>query len=263
MAILHGSWLLNNEKSGLFIWGETWRKIGAIDIVESEIIPHNPLAMTEAELNTFLNSLQQSGKLHWQLPETAEIKQKTKKTRSSSKTTAAALPTEILSIQRQVRAIALPTKISESNANIMPQHSAAALEEPAQIDEIYLYPWQVEGYLLNPQATFVFLQSLPLNSTEADFFVGSDLRFWSHLSRWSLDLLARCKFLPALERQSDGSAIAKWQPLLDSSTDILRLATFSKQMPTACRMYQSKEGTTRILTRIHGSRIEKKVEVRI
>ncbi|MEG4998009.1 DEAD/DEAH box helicase [Microcoleus sp. B4-D4] len=243
MAILHGSWLLNNEKSGLFIWGETWRKIGAIDIVESEMIPHNPLAMTEAELNTVLNSLQQSGKLNWQLPETAEIKQKTKKTRSSSKTTAAALPTEILSIQRQVRAIALPTKISESNATIMPQHSAAALEEPAQIDEIYLYPWQVEGYLLNPQATFVFLQSLPLNSTEADFFVGSDLRFWSHLSRWSLDLLARCKFLPALERQCDGSAIAKWQPLLDSSTDILRLATFSKQMPTACRTYQKEEGS--------------------
>ncbi|MEG5058985.1 DEAD/DEAH box helicase [Microcoleus sp. A2-C5] len=243
MAILHGSWLLNNEKSGLFIWGETWRKVGAIDIVESEISPQHPLAMTEAELNTFLNSLQQSGKLHWQLPETAEIKQKTKKTRSSSKTAAAALPTENLSVMRQVRAIALPTKISESNATIMPQHSAAALEEPAQIDEIYLYPWQVEGYLLNPQAAFIFLQSLPLNSTEADSFVGSDLRFWSHLARWSLDLLARCKFLPALEAQSDGSAIAKWQPLLDSSTDILRLATFSKQMPTACRMYQKEEGS--------------------
>jgi hypothetical protein len=123
----------------------------------------------------------------------------------------------------------------------MPQHSAAALEEPAQTEEIYLYPWQVEGFCLNPQAAFVFLQSLPLNSTEPDSFVGSDLRFWSHIARWSLDLLARCKFLPGLEKQSDGSAIAKWQPLLDSSTDILRLGTFVKQMPTACRTYQKKE----------------------
>jgi len=241
MAILHGSWLLENEKSGLFIWGEIWRKIGAIDIVESAISLQHPLAMTEAEFKIFLSSLQQSGKLNWQLPETAEIQEKSKKTRRPAKTTTAALPTENLSVLRQVRAIALPTKISESNATIMPQHSAAALEEPAQIDEIYLYPWQVEGYLLNPQAAFIFLQSLPLNTTEADSFVGSDLRFWSHLARWSLDLLARCKFLPALEAQSDGSAIAKWQPLLDSSTDILRLATFSKQMPTACRMYQKKE----------------------
>jgi len=243
MAILHGSWLLEKEKTGLFIWGETWRKIGAIDTVESGMNLHHPLAMTEAELKTFLTSLQQSGKLNWQLPETAEIQEKSKKTRRSTQTKNAAIPTENLSIQRQVRAIALPTQISESNANLMPQHSAAALEEPAQTEDIYLYPWQVEGFCLNPQAAFVFLQSLPLNSTEPDSFVGSDLRFWSHVARWSLDLLARCKFLPGLEKQSDGSAIAKWQPLLDSSTDTLRLATFVKQMPTACRTYQSKEGS--------------------
>ncbi|NQE37404.1 DEAD/DEAH box helicase [Microcoleus asticus] len=243
MAILHGSWQVENDNSCLFIWGETWRKIGAIDTLESGInLPH-PLAMTEAEFKTFLNSLQQSGKLNWQLPETAETPpEKSKKTRRSPKTqNAAEIPAQNSSIQREIRAIALPTKISESNANLMPQHSAAALEESAKTEETYLYPWQVEGFCLNPQAAFVLLQSLPLNSTEPDSFVGSDLRFWSHIARWSLDLLARCKFLPGLEKQSDGSAIAKWQPLLDSSTDILRLATFVKQMPTACRTYQSKE----------------------
>jgi len=242
MAILHGSWLLENEKTGLFIWGETWRKIGAIPTLESGInLPH-PLAMTEAEFKTFLNSLQQSGKLNWQLPETAETPpEKSKKTRISPKTKNAEITAPDSSIKREIRAIALPTQISESNTNLMPQHSAAALEESAQTEEIYLYPWQVEGFCLNPQTAFVFLQSLPLNSTEPDSFVGSDLRFWSHIARWSLDLLARCKFLPGLEKQSDGSAIAKWQPLLDSSTDILRLATFVKQMPTACRTYQSKE----------------------
>ncbi|MEG4278284.1 DEAD/DEAH box helicase [Microcoleus sp. MON1_C1] len=241
MAILHGSWLLDNEKSCLFIWGETWRKFGAIDTTAGINLQH-PLAMTEAEFKTFLNSLQQSGKLDWQLPETAENQpEKSKKTRRSPKSQNAEIPPPNSSIKREIRAIALPTQISESNANLMPQHSAAALEEPAKTEEIYLYPWQVEGFCLNPQAAFVFLQSLPLNSTEPDSFVGSDLRFWSHIARWSLDLLARCKFLPGLEKQSDGSAIAKWQPLLDSSTDTLRLATFVKQMPTACRTYQSKE----------------------
>ncbi|MEG4405980.1 DEAD/DEAH box helicase [Microcoleus sp. MON2_D5] len=241
MAILHGSWLLDNEKSCLFIWGETWRKLGAIDTTAGINIQH-PLAMTEAEFKTFLNSLQQSGKLDWQLPETAENQpEKSKKTRRSPKTQNAEITAPNSSIQREIRAIALPTQISESNANLMPQHSAAALEEPAKTEDLYLYPWQVEGLCLNPQAAFVFLQSLPLNSTEPDSFVGSDLRFWSHIARWSLDLLARCKFLPGLEKQSDGSAIAKWQPLLDSSTDTLRLATFVKQMPTACRTYQSKE----------------------
>ncbi|MEG3844170.1 helicase, partial [Microcoleus sp. herbarium14] len=241
MAVLHGSWILDTQDTGLFIWGETWRKIGAIETIESGINLHHPLAMTEAELKTFLTSLQQSGKLNWQLPETAEIQEKSQKTRRSPQTQNAAIPTKNLSIKRQIRAIALPTQISESNQTLMPQHSAAALDEPAQTEEIYLYPWQIEGYFLKPQAAFVFLQSLPLNSTEPDSFVGSDLRFWSHIARWSLDLLARCKFLPALEIQSDGSTVAKWQPLLDSSTDKLRLATFAKQIPTACRAYQEKE----------------------
>jgi Superfamily II DNA/RNA helicases, SNF2 family len=251
MAILHGSWLLDTEDKGLFIWGETWRKIEAIDTIESGMNLRLPLAMTEAELKTFLTSLQQSGKLNWQFPETAlrlssvtaeSPQEKGKKIRRSAKTKNPELTAENSSIRREIRAIALPTQISESNINlVMPQHSAAALSSPAKTEDIYLYPWQVEGFCLNPQAAFIFLQALPLNSTEADFFVGSDLRFWSYIARWSLDLLARCKFLPALEIQSDGSAIAKWQPLLDSSTDQLRLATFSKQMPTACRTYQGQE----------------------
>ena len=244
MAILHGSWLVDpQEESCLFIWGETWRKIGAIETIESGMILRHPLAMTESELKTFLTSLQQSGKLNWQLPETAEpAQEKSPKTRRSPKTATAQVVPKISSVRKDIRAIALPTQISASNPNlVMPQHSAAALSEPAKIEDIYLYPWEIEGFCLNPQAAFVFLQALPLNSTATDSFVGSDLRFWSHVSRWSLDLLARCKFLPGLEKQSDGLVIAKWQPLLDSSTDQLRLATFVKQMPTVCRTYQGKE----------------------
>mgnify|MGYP000140770182 FL=1 len=244
MAILHGSWLVDpQEESCLFIWGETWRKIGAIETIESGMILRHPLAMTESELKTFLTSLQQSGKLNWQLPETAEpAQEKSPKTRRSPKTATAQVVPKISSVRKDIRAIALPTQISASNPNlVMPQHSATALSEPAKIEDIYLYPWEVEGFCLNPQTAFVFLQALPLNSTATDSFVGSDLRFWSHVSRWSLDLLARCKFLPGLEKQSDGLVIAKWQPLLDSSTDQLRLATFVKQMPTVCRTYQGKE----------------------
>jgi SNF2 family DNA or RNA helicase len=244
MAILHGSWLVDpQEESCLFIWGETWRKIEPIQTLESGKILRHPLAMTESELKTFLTSLQQSAKLNWQLPEAAEITQeKAKKTRRSPKTATAQVIPKISSVRKDIRAIALPTQISASNPNlVMPQHSALALSEPAKIEDIYLYPWEVEGFCLNPQTAFVFLQALPLNSTATDSFVGSDLRFWSHVSRWSLDLLARCKFLPGLEKQSDGLVIAKWQPLLDSSTDQLRLATFVKQMPTVCRTYQGKE----------------------
>ncbi len=250
MAFLHGSWTIDSPESCLFIWGEVWRKIEAIDTIESGMNLRHPLAMTESELKTFLTSLQQSGQLNWALLDTTEIpEEKGKKTRRSSsrasvtaKTATVQILTKNLSVRQEIRAIALPTQISSSNTNlVMAQHSFAALSEPATTEEIYLYPWQVEGFCLNPEAAFMFLQALPLNSTEADSFVGSDLRFWSHMARWNLDLLARCKFLPGLEKQSDGSAMAKWQPLLDSSIDQFRLATFVKQMPTACRTYQGKE----------------------
>jgi SNF2 family DNA or RNA helicase len=242
MAILHGSWLLGKTEGSLFIWGETWRKIGAIDFQDSKVNPHNPFAMSEAELKNFLASLQQSGQLKWQMPETAETnKKRARSTKTKNPETPQNLPAN-----EQIRSIALPTQISESNSTLMPLHSAAAPDETVKTEEIYLYPWQVEGICLNCKAAFDFLQSLPLNSTETDSFIGADLRFWTHIARWSLDLLARCKFLPALEKQLDGSAIAKWQPLLDSSTDAVRFANFVKQMPTACRTYQQADSITDI-----------------
>src|SRR4028118_1789681 len=105
MAILHGSWLLENENSCLFIWGETWRKVGAINTLESGINLLHPLAMTEAEFKTFLNSLQQSGKLNWQLPETAETPpEKSKKTRSSPQSQNAEITASNSSIKKEIRA---------------------------------------------------------------------------------------------------------------------------------------------------------------
>ncbi|WP_341733275.1 SNF2-related protein [Microcoleus sp. EPA2] len=249
MAILHGSWIINESESCLFIWAETWRKIEPIDTIELGMNLRFPLAMSESELKSFLISLHQSGKLNWLLPETslrlssvtAETPQeKGKKNRRSAKNHNPEVTAKNSSIRHEIQAIALPTQISTSNINlVLAQHSAATFAGQNN-DNLFIFPWEIEGLCLNPEAAFIFLQTLPLNSTETDSFVGSDLRFWSYISRWTLDLLARCKFLPALDIQSDGSAIAKWQPLLDSSTDQLRLATFSKQMPTACRTYQGK-----------------------
>jgi hypothetical protein len=61
------------------------------------------------------------------------------------------------------------------------------------------------------------------------------LRFWSHIARWSLDLLARNKFLPSLEADSNNSFIPSWQPLIDSATDRGRLYKFAREMPISCR----------------------------
>ncbi len=122
---------------------------------------------------------------------------------------------------------------------IVPQHSAAAAGDR----DLFLHPWQVEGLCLDPVAAMAFLNSLPLGAVTADdSFLGSDLRFWSHVARWSLDLLARSKFLPGLE-SVDSMTVARWQPLLDSAVDQVRLKHFADRMPIVCRLYQQEADT--------------------
>jgi SNF2 family DNA or RNA helicase len=207
MALLHGSWLLQpylqnqSIQSGrLLIWGEVWRRITP-DLLPSDAaqgaiaLPH-PLALARAELVDFFKSLPLADSV-------------------------GANPTW------QTQTIALPSqKSSELSGAIVPHHSAAETFPEAT----FLHPWQVEGMVLEPMAAIALLNALPLGSANGDdAWLSADLRFWSHMARWSLDLLARSKFLPML---------TYWQPLLDSEVDRTRLQHFSQQMPAIARCYQ-------------------------
>ncbi|MEQ9356518.1 DEAD/DEAH box helicase [Coleofasciculus chthonoplastes] len=220
MAILHGSWITGESDSYLFIWGEQWRPLASVDsAANSDIFPH-PFAMTQTELSEFLRDRGLT------LPESG--------TGKSDRDTESA----IASWQSQV--FVLPTHPAGAKTPAYPILSAQLPTEDSS--SLELHQWQVTGYRLTPSTALPFLQSLPLGGFNvADNYVGSDLRFWTHVYRWSLDLLTRCKFLPGLYRQPDGEAIAYWQPLLDSATDQTRLAEFTQSMPLACQAYDDVE----------------------
>jgi SNF2 family DNA or RNA helicase len=231
----------------------------------------HPFTMTPVELLDFLRSLQQSGSL--QMPAAileslrsaiVEATTVTKPARAKRGGTAATLGviaqeetfTRLSSAYWHTPPLALPSYIPEAGlesglessiaAPILPQHSAASDHEHS----LFLYPWQIEGICLAPAAAATFLNSLPLGTANGeDSFLSGDLRFWSHVSRWSLDLLARSKFLPDLKTtdrgpssNSKGLFLARWQPLLDSAIDQVRLTNFIDRMPSACRMYQVLKG---------------------
>ncbi|MEC4814350.1 MAG: SNF2-related protein [Scytonema sp. PMC 1069.18] len=237
MAILHGSWLSKEQGSCLFIWGETWRTLGdesAKSPSNEDVLPH-PLAMTPLEIIELLRSHKINvASLIKQPVETLQGKSSSNGRRKAPSQSAIALPTHF-------QIIALPTYIQENGkdgiASILPVHSATlGLEKETPQ---YLQPWRIEGFCLNPQETIKFLTSLPLNLTngESSFF-GGDVKFWAQIARWSLDLIARGKFLPTLQQQLHTTVLAKWQCLLDSSQDSTRLEKFSQLMPLACRTYQ-------------------------
>ncbi|MBD2344155.1 DEAD/DEAH box helicase [Anabaena subtropica] len=225
MAILHGSWILKEQDSCLFIWGETWRSPQVN--FDFEAIAFNPLALSASELNEWLYSQHQA--IASLLPQ--HVEKRTAKSASSPKihlpihSPIIALPTEIFS----------PSK--KETVLISPVHSAALESETDS--QPYLQPWRVEGFCLHPSAAIKFLTSLPLNITSGEnAFLGGDLRFWSQIARWSLDLISRSKFLPIIQRQANNSVSARWQVLLDSAVDGTRLEKFAAKMPLVCRTYQ-------------------------
>ncbi|WP_413261234.1 SNF2-related protein [Floridanema flaviceps] len=234
MAILHGSWIDRSQGNYLFVWGETWRRVNPANSEGfTTLLPH-PLAMSKPELVEYLQSLEKVSKA---LPsDTLTVEKSTAKKGKKKQE-------ESQNNRWQVQVLGLPTQILEADNNaLLPLHSGTILNEnEAEISSCYLYPWQVEGITLNRQEAREFLNALPLTTiNESDSFLGRDLQFWCHIARWSVDLLARCKFLPRL-KQLENEFVAVWQPLLDSGVDQVRLENFARQMPATCRTYQGWE----------------------
>ncbi|MBD2491023.1 SNF2-related protein [Aulosira sp. FACHB-615] len=230
MAILHGSWVRKNQNSCLFIWGETWRSPQVNwDVNQSLEIPPHPLTMTAVELSEWLAG--RNLRIASTQPQPAPTSGRSRKTPK---------PSEI-SLPSHSQIIALPTQISETKEdhsfNLLPLHSAS--QDLNSDAAPYLQPWQVAGFCLNTSEAIQFLQSLPLNITNGEAaFLAGDLRFWSQVARWSLDLISRSKFLPNIQHQADGTIFANWQVLLDSAVDGTRLEKFAAKMPLGCRTYQ-------------------------
>ncbi|MEA5568911.1 SNF2-related protein [Anabaena sp. UHCC 0399] len=224
MAILHGSWLLKGQENCLFIWGETWRS-PRVNVNLSELAL-NPLAMTAVELGEWLSAENISiADFITQLEKKPSTKvASSKKINLPIHSQKVNLPTYILEITK------------DETALMSPLHSGALASE---IDsQKYLQPWRIEGFCLNPIQAIKFLTSLPLNIVNGeDTFLGGDLRFWSQVARWSLDLISRSKFLPIIQRQANENFDAKWQVLLDSAIDGTRLEKLATKMPLVCRTY--------------------------
>ncbi|MEW6498604.1 MAG: SNF2 helicase-associated domain-containing protein, partial [Cyanobacteriota bacterium] len=228
MAILHGSWIPEGTTGSLFIWGETWRTKASLDSVSTNGVSIHPFAMTQAELTSFLHF--HGLPLHQFIEASGRSRQSHQKNLES--------PGQL---QWQANVLALPTQTT-SERTAYPVLSTKSVLEEIDTSPLELQRWQAQGLKLDPLAAVKLLQALPLSSFQtSDTYVGGDLRFWSQVMRWSLDLLSRSKFLPGVYRQPSGEVVARWQPLLDSAVDQARLEKFTQVMPSACRAYLSAQ----------------------
>ena len=185
--------------------------------------------MTEEELTSFLDSRSLS---------IGQFLEVSEKSRSGSRKRAA----QPHDHRWQSQIVLLPTEPSSKGEPGYPVLSSKVFldsaDDSAEAVQWALQPWQVQGVSLEPMTAVKLLQALPLGSFEgSDAYLGGELRFWSQVMRWSLDLLNRGKFLPGVYRLPDGKVRTCWQPLLDSTTDQVRLETYIKFMPSACCAY--------------------------
>jgi hypothetical protein len=212
MSTLHGNWISLTDRSYFFLWGESWRSL---------TIKKEDLKADEILVHPFNSNLQ-------------ELIARLGKDRNFSG-------------EWSQQVVVLPSY--QKNRNFYLPILAEQLDSRETIDSdtITFRPWLVEGLILEADKAKSFLSSLPQGIVEkAEDYCGDDLKFWSHIHRWSLDLVNRKKFLPKVELSTEDRFDLCWQPLLDSSIDRDRLARFISYIPSICCSYLDPKKTISI-----------------
>ena len=196
MSLLHATWLPADASgmavAGLLLWADTWRVASPATPINAPLA--HPLSLDQDDLGAWLEE--------WDL------------WTESFRPAAACLS---LPSRRQG---ARGRKKEEADGwSGLPLQAGEPMPK-----EVEWWPWQVEGLWLDPAAAALWLERLPLSGNHPD--LADELRWWSHLQRWSLSLIARGRWLPQVEEGR-----AHWLPLLNREDDRRRLEELATRLP--------------------------------
>ena len=204
MTLLHATWLFPPEGPGgkLLLWADTWRVASPITPVDTP--PDHPLTLSADDLSAWLSErqLRPDGARFCHAFLTLPSRQQAPRGRRRT------------APSRAAAAVSTP-----------PPWSGLPLQAGEPIPKQPLWwSWRVEGLALGPAAAAAWLSALPLSGDHPD--LADELRWWSHLQRWSMSLIARGRLLPQVEDQH-----ARWVPLLNREGDRRRLEEMSARLP--------------------------------
>ncbi len=207
MTVLHGTWIENKQEKYFFIWGENWRTLSDDLVLHDSILLH-PFAVDKDEIATQLNNNNITVQFTKDVQAASEI-------------------------------FYLPSQVNDKSNQPIPLLSTQLEEDFVNQKEISFVACKIKGIGLKIEHTLDILRQLPLGLADKNKnIIGEDLQFWTHLYRWSLDLLTRGKYLPGIE-QEDNEAYGRWYPLLDSLVDQQRFSKFMQTMPNSCLAYHN------------------------
>ena len=211
MSLLHATWLpaiRSSSSSGqpaLLIWADTWR------VAQPEgpgLTPAlHPFTLASDDLKAWLSERDL-------LPES-----------SIDATACLTLPSRTVKPRKSRSKTADPTPEAPGWTGLPMQ---AGEPIPKQTE---WWPWQVQGLAVDPTTATDWLSRLPLSGSNPD--LADELRWWSHLQRWALSLVARGRWIPQVEL-SKGEGYphrARWVPLLNREDDRRRLEDLANSLP--------------------------------
>ncbi|MFN9933800.1 MAG: ATP-dependent helicase, partial [Cyanobacteriota bacterium] len=198
MSLLHATWLFPPSGAGgrLLLWADTWRVATPASPVPGEV-PDHPFSLNVDDLGAWLDD---NG--YW---------------------------TEALRPARATLTLPSRTQAARGRRSGADGWSGLPLQAGEPIPKtVEWWPWQVEGLALDPGAAAEWLSDLPLSGDHPG--LSDDLRWWTHLQRWALSLIARGRWLPEVE-----GGMARWLPLLNREGDRRRLEELASRLPqVAC-----------------------------
>ncbi len=145
--------------------------------------------------------------------------------------------TEVSSHHQEVNFDILTILLPSSKKGPLPS-PGLPVEERSYEEHKELKAWFVDTITLYPDTALDFLLTLPAAPPMGRKY-GSTLRFWTEVAKFSLELIFRQRFVPALnEYQQNGDKyyVAEWNAVI-TEDDYNRLQVLSKAMPPCCRAF--------------------------
>lgn len=104
-------------------------------------------------------------------------------------------------------------------------------------EKVGLTSWKIDGLSLPPEDAMSLLTMLNGIWTGIDgFAIGTDFLFWSKVSKFAMELLAKQHFVPGLaSSENNAKSFARWQYVLNDKDDIAHMSMLSGGMPPICR----------------------------
>ena len=208
MIVLHGTWkppAALEKRGDFFLWGETSTsgKVKRRGHPRAGIEHYHPFQASKDDIFKIITSLDPANNV-------------------------------IKNARQENVFITLP---STSNS---PQASPDLIKEDDSENgngKVTMAAWKIHGLSISPEDAVSLLTMLSgLWTGNDDFAIGTDFRFWSKVSKFTMELMSKQHFVPGLVfSEDDDQSFARWQYVLNDQDDMTRMSILAGGMPPICR----------------------------